>query len=84
MLYYNRFDISEGIDLTKSNNRKQSMIYHYWFCNHGFKSQDSVCNRCYVFTMLSVNISDTTIITIKNIDYRLLFIALSDLKQLVY
>ena len=46
------------------------MICHYWFFNHGFKLQDSVRNGCHVFTMLSVNISDITIITIKNVDYR--------------
>ena len=61
MLYYDRIDISEGIDLAKSNNSKECMICHYWFFNHGFNFQD-----CYV---LSVNISDIAIITIKNVDY---------------
>ena len=45
------------------------MIYHYWFVNHGFQFQDSVCNGCYVFIMLNVNITDLPIITIKNVDY---------------
>ena len=36
MLYYDRIDISGGIDLTKSNNSKEYMICHYWFFNHGF------------------------------------------------
>ena len=69
MLYYNRIDISEGIDLAKSNNSKECMICHYWFFNHGFNFQDSVCNGSHAFTMLSVNISD---ITIKNVNYRCL------------
>ena len=46
------------------------MICHYWFFNHGFKSQGSECNGFNVFTILSVNISDITIVTIKNVDYR--------------
>ena len=46
------------------------MICHYWFFNHGFKFQDSVCNGCHDLTMLSVNISDIAIITVKNVDYR--------------
>ena len=33
MLYYDRIDISEGIDLTKSNRSKKCMICHYWFFN---------------------------------------------------
>ena len=41
------------------------MIRHYWFLNHGIEFQDSVCN----LTMLSVNISDIAIITVKkNVD----------------
>ena len=45
-------------------------ICHYWFFNHGFEFQDSVCNDCHDLTMLSVNIRDIAIITIKNVDYR--------------
>ena len=45
------------------------MICHYFFFNHGFKFQDSVSNGCHDLKMLSVNISDSTIITVKNVDY---------------
>ena len=69
MLYYDRIDISQGIDLVKSNNSKECMICHC-FLNHGFEFQDSVCNGCHDLTMLSVNISDIAVITIKNVDYR--------------
>ena len=70
MLYCDRTDIREGIDLAKSNNSKVCVICRYWFFNHGFKFQDFVCNGCHDLTMLSVNISDNVIITIKNDDYR--------------
>ena len=46
------------------------MICHYWFFKHRFKFQDSVYNSCHVFTVLSLNISNINITTIKNIDYR--------------
>ena len=36
---------------------------------YGFKFQDSFCNGCQCLAMLSVNISDIAIITIKGIDY---------------
>ena len=65
MLYYNRIDISEGTDPTKSNKSKECMICHFLFFNYGFKSQDSIRNGC----MLSVNISDIAIITAKDVDY---------------
>ena len=70
MLCYNKIDINKGIDPTKSNKSKECMICHYWFFNHGFKFQDSVCNGCYDWTILGVNIRDTAIITVKNVDYR--------------
>ena len=69
MLYYDRIDISEGIDLAKSNNSKECMICHYWLFNQGFGFRDSVCNGCHDLTMLSVSISDIAIIGIKNVDY---------------
>ena len=42
---------------------------HYWFVSHGVKFHDSVCNGCYAFTMVNVNISNIAIITIKNVNY---------------
>ena len=70
MLYYDIIDRSGGIDPTKSNRSKECIIWHYWFFNQGFKFQDSVYNGCYYLTILSVNVSDIDIITVKNVDYR--------------
>ena len=70
MLYYSRINISEGINVTKSSNSKECMICHYCFFNHGFKFQDSICNGCHGLTILSININDIAIITVKNVDYR--------------
>ena len=43
-----------------------------------------VCNACHDLTMLAVNTSDTAIITVKNVDYHCIFIALANLKQKNY
>ena len=83
-MYYERIDVSEGIDPTKSNKSKECMICHYWFFNHGFKFEDSVCNGCHDFSMLSFNISDISIITVKNVGYRCITLRLANLKQLIY
>ena len=69
MLYCNRTDINEVIHPTKSNNSKECMVFHYWFFNHGFKFQDSVCNNCHDWTMLCLNVSDISLITVKKVDY---------------
>ena len=39
MLYYDRNGVSEGIDSTKSNRNKESIIYHFRFYTHAFKFQ---------------------------------------------
>ena len=67
MLYYYRIDINEGNNLAKSSNSKESIICHYWLFNYGFEFQNYVYNGCHDLTMLSVNISDITIITVKNV-----------------
>ena len=69
MLYYDRIDLSEAIDLGKSNYSKECMVYHYWFFNHGFKYQDSVCNGCHDLLLQCFSISDITIITVNGADY---------------
>ena len=46
MLCYDRIDVSEGIDVNKTNKSTQCDICHYWyFLNKGFKFQSHVCNR---------------------------------------
>ena len=46
MLYFDRIDISEGIDVNKISASKECDIYHYWyFLNYSFKFQPNVCNR---------------------------------------
>ena len=61
--------MSEEKDSTKSNNRKEYIICHYWFFNHRFKFQDSVYNDWYDSAMLCLNISNIAIITVKGVDY---------------
>ena len=67
-MYYDRIDIIEAIDLAKSKNSKEYMIYQYWFFNRGFKFQDYVCNGCPI-CQCCINISDVAIITVENFDY---------------
>ena len=80
MLYCNKIDISEGFDHLKSNRSKKCMICHYWVFNHGFKYQDFVCNVCYDLTVLSLNMSDVVIVTVKDVDYHCIIITLANLE----
>ena len=46
MLYFDRTDVSEGIDVNKTSASKECDACHYWyFFNYNFKFQPNVCNR---------------------------------------
>ena len=40
------------------------------FLNKGFKFKPNVCNRCHDLLMLSMNLSNITILKIENVDHR--------------
>ena len=72
MLYYDRIDVSEGIDVKKTRASKECDIFHYWyFLNFSFKFQSNVCNRRHdLLMMMSISLSDIAILNIKGSDYR--------------
>ena len=50
MLEYDRTDISDGIDIDKTNASKECDICHYWyFLNRDFKYEKYLCNVCHNF-----------------------------------
>ena len=71
MLYYDRIDVSEGVDVNKTSASKECDVCHYcYFLNYSFKFQLYVYNRCHDLLMMSVNLSDIAILNIKGSDYR--------------
>ena len=69
MLYYDRIDVSEGIDVNKTSASKECDICHYWyFLNYSFRFQPNVCNRCHDLLIMSVNLNDIAILNIKGSD----------------
>ena len=48
MLEFDRIDISEGIDINKTNVSKECKFCHYWcFKDIGFKYEPYLCNGCH-------------------------------------
>ena len=46
MLYFDRIDVPEGIDVNKTSQSEECDICHYcYFLYEGFKFQPNVCNR---------------------------------------
>ena len=69
MLYYDRIDVSERIDVNKTSVSKECDICHYWyFLNYSFKFQANVY-KCHDLLMMSINLSDIAILKIKGSNY---------------
>ena len=55
MLRYQKNDISEGIDINKTNASKECEFCHYWFFKDiGFKFEEHVCNKCHDLLMRAI------------------------------
>ena len=70
MIYYDRIGVSERIDINKTSESKECDIWYYWhLLNKGYKFQTNVCNGCYDWLMMSMNLSNIAILNIKSDDY---------------
>ena len=74
MLEYDRIDISEGIDVNKTNLSKECDICHYWyFKDIGFKYESYLCNGCHDLMRKAMGFSNIAIVYIKENAYRINF-----------
>ena len=70
MLYYDRIDVSDGIDVKKTSPSKECDVCHCWyFLNYSFKFRPNVCNRRHDLPMMCINLSHIAILNIKSSDY---------------
>ena len=71
MLYYDRTDVCEGIDVNKASASKECIIYRYWyFLDNECKFQPDTCNGCHDLLMISMNLDGIGILSIRGADYR--------------
>ena len=74
MLEYERIDISEGIDVNKTNLSKECDICHYWyFKDIGFKYEPYLCNRCHDLMQKAMSFNNVAIVYVKGNAYRINF-----------
>ena len=72
MLEYDRLDISEGIDIDKTNSSNECDIWNYWyFKDIGFKYEPYHCNECHDLMQKAMNFNDVTFASGKGSDYRI-------------
>ena len=72
MLEYDRIDISEGIDVNKTNASKECDICHYWyFKDIDFRYEPYLCNGCHDLMQKAMSFNDVVIVYVKEIAYRI-------------
>ena len=68
MLYYDKIDISEVIDINKRSPSKKCGICHYcYFLDKGLKIQLYVCDGCYDVLIMSVSLNNIAILNIRGL-----------------
>ena len=81
MLEYDRIDISEGINVDKTNKSKECMLCHYWyFLDKSFSYGPYLCDGCYNFSQKSIDFKNISIAHIKNNASRIYFPYMSKLE----
>ena len=57
MLQYDRIDVSEEIDISKTSKSKKCILCHYWyFKDVGYKFQPHLCNGCHAVSMMALEL----------------------------
>ena len=65
MLQYEKFDVSEGIDINKTSASKECMLCHYWyFKDVGYKFELHVCNKCHEVLMTAYELKNIAILNV--------------------
>ena len=74
MLKYDRIDISEGIDVDKTNESRECKFCHYWyFLNKNFSYGPYTCDGCCGIVQRSTDFKNITIVHIKKYIQNLFF-----------
>ena len=74
MLEYNRIDISEGIDVTKTSlSKKCDICLFYYFKDIGFKYEKYLCNGCHDLMRKAMSFNNVVIVYVRGNTYRIHF-----------
>ena len=69
MLYYDRMNVSEGINANKASPSKECIIFPCWYFLDKRFTFPHVCNGCHDVLIMSINLSDIAFLNICGVDY---------------
>ena len=82
MLKYDKIDITEGIDLDKTNKLRECMFCHYWYyLNKNFIYGPFTCGGCCNIVQRPTDFKNIAIIHVKKSAYRVYFKDISNIEQ---
>ena len=65
MLQYEKPDVSEGIDISKTRTSKECMLCHYWyFRDVVLKFEPHVCKKCQDVLMTAYELKNIAILNV--------------------
>ena len=74
MVEYEIIDISEGIDVNKTNLSKECDICHYWyFKDIDFKFEPYLCNGCHDLMQKAMRFNNIAVVYVNGSAYRIYF-----------
>ena len=74
MLKYDKIDITEGIDVDKTNKSRECMFCHYWYyVNKNFSYGPFTCDGCYNIVQKSTDIKNIAIVRVRKSTCRIYF-----------
>ena len=78
MLRYQKFHVSEGIDVNKTSASNEYKLCHYWFFkNIGFKFEKHVCNKCHDLLTMAYSLKNIAILNAKGATFRCILMDIS-------
>ena len=88
MVQYERIDISEGIDTSKTSASGEYMLCHYWYfkdIGYKFESIESnVCNKCHDVLMTAYELKNIAILNVKVFIIYVFYGLLVEMKLLIF
>ena len=83
MLWYQKINVSEGIDVNKTSASEECELCHYWFFKDvGFKFEKHVCNKCHDLLTMAYSLKNIAILSAKGTTFRCLLMGISKNKGL--
>ena len=74
MLKHDRIDISEGIDVNRTDKSKKCKFCHHWyFLNKNYSYGPYLCDGCYDISQISTDFKNIAIVHIKKVHTEFIF-----------